>query len=250
MISRTIASSVLLLLPTLVLAQAPLVQSAPPTDRTPTNHEILANIPRVSYAVGAGLGKNLRDQNATIDPGSLMRGLKDALAGKPLQLSDREMQLTLAAFRTEMMRRAAARRSLLQRRNAAQAAINRVKGHEFATAYAAKAGVISLPSGLMYTVLKTGTGPVPTDASTVRVHYVGKHVDGKVFEDTHKLGKPIEIPVAAVLPGWAEALKLMPVGSVWQLVLPPQLAYGQRGSGTKVGPACTLVFDLELVSIR
>ena len=126
---------------------------------------------------------------------------------------------------------------------------NKKEGDTFLAANKAKPGVTTLPSGLQYKVLKEGTGPKPTPTDTVECNYRGTLIDGKEFDSSYKRGEPATFPVTGVIKGWTEALQLMPVGSKWQLVLPPDLAYGERGAGADIGPNATLVFEVELLSI-
>lgn len=124
-----------------------------------------------------------------------------------------------------------------------------LSGEEFLAANAAREGVTQTASGLQYKVIGSGTGRTPTLHDTVKVHYHGTHIDGTVFDSSVDRGTPLEIPVAAVIPGWTEALQMMKEGDKWQLVIPAQLAYGERGGGPKIGPDSTLVFDVELLEI-
>lgn len=110
-------------------------------------------------------------------------------------------------------------------------------------------GVITLPSGLQYEILKAGTGPIPTAQSTVLAHYAGSLINGKEFDNSYKRGEPLEIPVTGVIQGWVEALQLMPVGSKWKLFIPSELGYGDRGAGRDIPGGATLIFDIELVEI-
>jgi FKBP-type peptidyl-prolyl cis-trans isomerase FklB len=127
---------------------------------------------------------------------------------------------------------------------------NKKQGNAFLAENKTKEGVVTLPSGLQYKILKAGGGKTPTDADTVECHYRGTLLNGTEFDSSHLTGKPATIKVTAVIPGWKEALKLMPVGSKWQLFIPPQLAYGERGAGHEIGPNATLLFEVELLAIK
>jgi FKBP-type peptidyl-prolyl cis-trans isomerase FklB len=129
------------------------------------------------------------------------------------------------------------------------AADNKKEGDAFLAENMKKEGVMALPSGLQYKILKAGSGKMPTDADTVECNYRGTFINGTEFDSSYRTGKPATLKVKGVIPGWQEALKLMPVGSKWQLFIPPQLAYGERGSGP-IGPNATLIFDLELLAIK
>jgi FKBP-type peptidyl-prolyl cis-trans isomerase FklB len=127
---------------------------------------------------------------------------------------------------------------------------NKKEGDAFLAANKAKDGVVTLPSGLQYKILTAGTGAKPTAADTVICNYKGTLINGKEFDASSKHGGPATFPVSGVIKGWTEALQLMPVGSKWQLFIPPDLAYGQRGAGGDIGPGATLIFEVELVSIK
>lgn len=123
-------------------------------------------------------------------------------------------------------------------------------GQAFLAANKAKPGVITLPDGLQYKILVDGTGPKPTDSDTVTVNYAGTLIDGTEFDSSYKRGKPISFPVNGVIPGWVEALKLMKVGSIWELYIPASLAYGEQGAPPAIGPNETLIFKVELLGIN
>ena len=127
---------------------------------------------------------------------------------------------------------------------------NRKAGNLYMAENKTKEGVVTLPSGLQYKILKAGDGNVPTETSTVEVHYRGTLVNGTEFDSSARGGKPASFEVSKLIPGWKEALKLMPAGSKWQVVVPPHLAYGDRGMGRDIGPAATLLFEVELLSVK
>ncbi len=127
---------------------------------------------------------------------------------------------------------------------------NKAAGDAFMAANGAKPGVVTLPSGLQYKILTAGTGKTPKVTDTVVCHSRGALIDGKEFHSTYKQGTPATFPVATVIKGWMEVLQLMPVGSKWQVCIPPSLAYGERGRGTDIEPNSTLVFELELIAIK
>jgi FKBP-type peptidyl-prolyl cis-trans isomerase FklB len=127
---------------------------------------------------------------------------------------------------------------------------NKKAGDAFLAANKTKEGVVTLPSGLQYKILKEGTGPKPTPADSVVCNYRGTLIDGKEFDSSYKRGQPATFPVGQVIKGWTEALQLMPVGSKWQLFVPADLAYGDRGAGADIGPGSTLIFEVELISIK
>jgi FKBP-type peptidyl-prolyl cis-trans isomerase FklB len=127
---------------------------------------------------------------------------------------------------------------------------NKAKGEAFLTQNKAREGVVTLPSGLQYKVLEKGDGAKPTKDDTVTVDYTGQLVDGQVFDSTEKTGKPATFKVSQVIPGWTEALQLMPAGSTWELYIPASLAYGPRGVGGPIGPNETLIFKVHLLSVK
>jgi FKBP-type peptidyl-prolyl cis-trans isomerase len=127
---------------------------------------------------------------------------------------------------------------------------NKTEGAAFLAANKSKPGVVTLPSGLQYKILKEGTGPKPTASDTVACNYRGTLINGTEFDSSYKTGQPATFPVSGVIKGWTEALQLMPVGSKWQLFIPSDLAYGNRGAGADIGPDTTLIFEVELLSIQ
>jgi FKBP-type peptidyl-prolyl cis-trans isomerase FklB len=158
-------------------------------------------------------------------------------------MNGKEIQDTLAALQAESRQKAAEAMS-----NRAEE--NKKTGEAFLAGNKKKDGVVTLPSGLQYKVLKPGDGKKPTDADTVVCHYRGMLLNGNKFGNTHRAGNPATFSLARTIPGWKEALKLMPVGSKWQVFCPPQLAYGSRGSGHVIAPNSTLVFEVELEAIK
>jgi FKBP-type peptidyl-prolyl cis-trans isomerase len=198
---------------------------------------------KVGYCIGADVGKRLKRFASDVDVESLVQGIRDALAGEKLQMSDEEMQQTMEAFAAEHSQKDAGARG-----KAAEE--NKKAGEKFLAENKKKPGVVTRPSGLQYKVLTEGNGKKPTDADTVKCHYRGTLLDGTEFDSSYRRGQPAEFRVNGVIPGWTEALKLMPVGSKWQLFVPSQLAYGARGAGRDIGPNATLVFEVELIDIK
>jgi FKBP-type peptidyl-prolyl cis-trans isomerase FklB len=198
---------------------------------------------KFSYALGMNLGKNLHQQSVEVDPNILARGLKDALTGSKTLLSDDEARATLTAAQAEV-------RAKQQERMQAAGATNKKEGETFLAANKTKDGVVTLPSGLQYKTLTAGTGPKPTASDTVVCNYRGTLINGTEFDSSYKRGQPATFPVGGVIKGWTEALQLMPVGSKWQLFIPADLAYGDRGAGADIGPGATLIFEVELLSIQ
>ncbi len=198
---------------------------------------------KVSYAIGMNVGRNLERQSVDVDPAILEQGLKDTIGGGKTLMTEQEAQTVLTELAAE------ARKKQEEKMQVAGAA-NKKEGDAFLAANKTKEGVVTLPSGLQYKILKEGTGPKPTATESVVCNYRGTLIDGKEFDSSYKRGQPATFPVNGVIKGWTEALQLMPVGSKWQLFIPPDLAYGARGAGADIGPDATLVFEVELLSIQ
>ncbi|HKO05789.1 MAG TPA: FKBP-type peptidyl-prolyl cis-trans isomerase [Candidatus Acidoferrales bacterium] len=198
---------------------------------------------QVSYALGMSMGSNLRRESVDVDPEIVLQGLKDSLAGGKTLMTDDEARTALVQLNNEVKARGEARR-----REAAEA--NRAAGDAYRAANKTKEGVVTLPSGLQYKILTEGTGPKPAISDTVKCNYRGALIDGTEFDSSYNAGQPASFPLNRVIKGWTAALQLMPVGSKWQLVIPPDLAYGPNGNGPLIGPNATLVFEVELLSIE
>jgi FKBP-type peptidyl-prolyl cis-trans isomerase len=198
---------------------------------------------KVSYAIGADLGKKLKTSEIDVDPTVLTRALKDTLTGSKPAMTDDEIRATLTDLTKDLQAKQAASAKEAGEKN-------RKEGDAFLAANKTKEGVVALPSGLQYKVLQAGTGPKPTAGDTVVCNYKGTLIDGKEFDSSYKRGQPATFPVSGVIKGWTEALQLMPVGSKWQLFIPPDLAYGDRQAGADITPGSTLVFEVELMSIQ
>jgi FKBP-type peptidyl-prolyl cis-trans isomerase len=198
---------------------------------------------KVSYAIGADLGGKLKSSSIDVDPTILTRALKDALTGAKSAMTDDEIRATLADLTKDLQ----AKQATVTKEKADK---NKKEGEAFLAANKTKEGVVALPSGLQYKIMKAGTGPKPTAADTVVCNYKGTLIDGKEFDSSYKRGQPATFPVGGVIKGWTEALQLMPVGSTWQLFIPSDLAYGDRQAGPDITPGATLVFEVELMSIQ
>lgn len=190
---------------------------------------------KASYALGMNIGKQLRQNNADIDTEVYMKALKEALGGGKLLLTDDQVRETLTTWQTEL-------RSKTQEKN-------KKDGEDFLAANKKKEGVITTASGLQYKIETKGTGKLPTTNDTVSCHYRGTLITGDEFDSSYKRGEPSSFPVTGVIKGWTEALLMMPVGSKWKLVIPADIAYGERGR-PGIPPNATLLFDIELVSIK
>jgi FKBP-type peptidyl-prolyl cis-trans isomerase FklB len=218
-------------------SQAPAAKAAAPVALTTPKQ-------KSSYAIGLSIGKTMKRDGVDVDPAALARGLRDAISGSKPLLSDQDAQAALVALQTEVRKK-----QEVQRTMALEA--NKKEGESYLAANKTKDGVVTLPSGLQYKILKEGTGLKPTTSDTVVCNYKGTLIDGTEFDSSYKRGQPATFPVGQVIKGWTEALQLMPVGSKWQLVVPSDLAYGERGAGqgSNIGPNATLVFEVELISI-
>lgn len=198
---------------------------------------------KTSYALGVAVGKSFQAQGVEADPNLIAQGLKDAYTNGKLLISDDEFKALMTAFQQSMTEKQAAAK-------AAQADANKKAGVEFLAENAKKDGVMTTPSGLQYKVITAGTGTKPTDADTVTCQYRGTLIDGTEFDSSYKNGQPAVLEVGRVIPGFKEALKLMPVGSKYQFFIPADQAYGERGAGNVIGPNSALIFEIELISIQ
>jgi len=219
-------------------ASAPASMPAPATQAT-----LVTPKDKISYSLGVEMAKNLRLQGVDLNMDVVAAGLKDAMANGTLLMNEQERLACMDSFRADYI--------VKQGRNRLAAALdNKKEGEEFLAANKTKEGVVALPSGLQYKVIKAGNGPKPADTDIAVCNYRGTLINGKEFDSSYRLGKPAAFPVASVIAGWREALKLMPVGSKWQLFIPSQLAYLGRGMGRDIGPNTTLIFEVELVGVQ
>jgi len=223
--------------------QSPATSGKAPEAKSQTATVLDTPRAKASYAVGLNIGKSLRRDSVDIDPIIFQQGLKDGLEGGKALLTDDEMKTTMTAVQADLRKR--------QEAEMAQAGeVNKKEGDVFLAANKTKEGVVTLPSGLQYKILKEGTGAKPTASDTVVCNYKGTLIDGKEFDSSYKRGQPATFPVGQVIKGWTEALQIMPVGSKWQLFIPSELAYGPRGPSPDIGPNATLIFEVELLSIQ
>lgn len=232
--------------PSVPPAPPPGAVAAPPAAQPAKTdeHSVLATPQnRVSYAMGVDIARNLKRMQIDFDADLLVKGLKDELGGAKLLLSDPEVRAIMATFQSELRRK-----QVLATRVAGLD--NKQAGDAFQAANKTKEGVVTLPSGLQYRILTKGDGKIPTATDTVAIRYHGRLINGTEFDQSDPSGPPAEFKVAGVIAGWQEVLKLMPVGSKWEVVVPPALAYGPRGAGRDIGPNCTLIFELEVVDIK
>jgi FKBP-type peptidyl-prolyl cis-trans isomerase FklB len=232
-------------------------QSAPaattPAKKTATPAKSAAPAPlttqkqKFSYALGMSFGSGnaqmLKKLMIEFDPALVAQGVKDSMAGTKTRLTEDEAKAILNDVQAQVKKQQ-------QEKEQAEAVKNKAAGTAFLAANKGKEGVVTLPSGLQYKILTAGTGPKPTATDSVVCNYRGTLTDGTEFDSSYKRGKPATFGVSQVIKGWTEALELMPVGSKWQLFIPADLAYGERGEPRGgIGPNSTLIFDVELMSI-
>ena len=218
-------------------AQTPATQAPAPSSPFKTQKE------KVSYAIGMEMGKGVKAQGIEVDPTILEQGLKDALSDADSKMSEAELRQVITALQQDI-------RQKQRQEEEAKAADNKAKGDAFLAENAKKDGVVALPDGLQYKILTAGQGKKPLESDTVLCNYKGTFLDGTEFDSSAKAGKPVPFEVKNVIPGFKEVLQLMPVGSKWQVFVPSNLAYGERGAGGVIGPNATLIFEVELVSIQ
>lgn len=201
--------------------------------------ELTTQQQKLGYTIGLQIGQSLKRDGLNLDADALAQGVKDVYAGRSSRLSVEERQTVLQSVREEQAKKQAA---------AAQSALE--SGKQFLAANAKKEGVVQTASGLQYKVIKAGSGKQPTPDNTVVAHYRGTLIDGTEFDSSFNRGEPATFPVGGVIPGWQEALQLMKEGARWQVFIPSDLAYGERGAGDAIGPNETLIFEIELISVK
>ena len=216
--------------------------SQPPAAASPAaSGGFASELEKGSYAVGYNFGKTLQGRKIEVVVDLLLAGLRDALTGAQARMDEQESTVL-----ARQVQNAAARR--LQAERATLAAKNRAEGSAFLEANKKRTGVVALPSGLQYEVLRAGDGPKPAADDAVKVHFRGTLLDGTVFDLSE--GEPIVLRPNSVIKGWAEALPIMTVGSKWKLFVPPDLGYGDNVAAGNIPPGATLVFEVELLAIE
>jgi FKBP-type peptidyl-prolyl cis-trans isomerase len=216
--------------------------SAETKDETATPVTLDTFEQKVSYALGQEYAANLERMGAKVEPDFVAWGLTDALKGEEAALPEDEARRVLTEFRQQLMART-------NRDRSEQGARNREVGQKFLADNRNQPGVQTTASGLQYKILEEGTGSSPAASDRVKVHYRGTLINGTEFDSSYQRNTPATFGVSNLIKGWTEALQMMKVGSKWELYIPPDLAYGERGSGPQIGPYATLIFQVELLEI-
>lgn len=198
---------------------------------------------KISYMVGYQIGSNFKRDGLDVDTNMMLTGMKEALAGTKSTLTPEESQKLMQDLQKNLQTKAEAKRKAEGEKNATD-------GKKFLADNAKKSGVKTLPSGLQYKVITEGKGDSPKATDTVSTNYKGTLIDGTEFDSSYKRGQPAKFPVNGVIKGWTEALQLMKPGAKWQLFVPSDLAYGDRGAGELIGPNATLLFEVELLGVE
>ena len=201
--------------------------------------ELKSDEQKAGYAMGFQLGISLKKKGLEIPPASFALGVEDALKTAKTRVPVEELQAALAIYKQKLMET-----------KKAQAAANSQKGDKYRASNKKNEGVVELPSGLQYVIVTKGDGAKPKEIDTVVVHYQGTLIDGTIFDSSIQRGTPATFQLNKIIPGWKEALLMMPTGSKWKVVIPPHLAYGASGVGSSIGPNETLLFDIELMEIK
>ena len=201
--------------------------------------KIETDLEKLSYSMGIFFGQSVNRQEMEIDIPAFMQAVEDVLNNAEKKLTDDEMKKILNTYQKKE-----------KEEQITKSTISKVDGEKFLAENRDNDGVIVLASGLQYKIIKNSIGKKPTANSRVVVHYRGTLIDGTEFDSSYARGEPIELNLNQVIKGWQEALQLMTIGSKWQIVIPSELAYGERGAGRVIGPNATLIFDIELLNIK
>ncbi len=204
---------------------------------------LTSDLDKLSYSIGSDLGKNFKRQSIDVNPTIMAQGIQDGMSGGTLLLTDKQMKDVLSKFQKDLM----AKRTAEFNKKSEE---NKTKGEAFLSENKGKQGVVTLPDGLQYKIITAGTGEKPSKEDTVTVEYTGRLINGEVFDSTDKSGKPATFKLSQVIPGWTEALQLMPAGSTWEVYVPANLAYGTRSVGGPIGPNEALTFSIHLISVK
>jgi FKBP-type peptidyl-prolyl cis-trans isomerase len=216
--------------------------ATPPPQEMAAEKELTTLSDKVSYLVGQDVGNSLKNRDAGLDLELVMEGIQDSFHGKASPIPQEEAAEIKREYAQKTREERAAKAAALGEKN-------RAEGQAFLAENGKKEGVVTTASGLQYQVVSEGTGPKPKASEQVRVHYAGTLLDGSEFDSSRTRGQPAAFYLNRVIRGWTEGLQLMPVGSKYRFFIPPELAYGARGAGQKIGPNATLIFDVELLEI-
>lgn len=200
---------------------------------------LTTNAEKFSYGIGLQIAQQLQKQQLSgVDPRAIALAIEDVLKGRELRVTMEEMQVAAVAYQNE-----------LKAEKLAAGDENKAAGDKFLEENSTREGIVVLDSGVQYRIIESGNGGSPTETDSVVVHYRGRLLDGSEFDSSYSRGQPAELGVGQVIPGWQQALQLMPVGSKWEVWIPASLAYGTQGAGS-IGPNETLHFDIELIEIK
>ena len=213
------------------------------TTPTASTLKMTNELDSVAYSIGMNIAQNLKGQGMEgINVGLLSKAIQDVLKSGKTDLNESQAQMLLGNYFNRLQ-------TQRQAEEAKKFEGNKSAGEKFLEENKKKTGIVTLPSGLQYEIMKAGEGPKPTINNTVKTHYHGTLIDGTIFDSSVNRGQPAEFPVGGVIQGWVEALQLMPVGSKWKLYVPYNLAYGERAAGPEIKPYSTLIFEVELLEI-
>jgi len=200
--------------------------------------KLITNQQKYSYAVGIQVANNIKKQDIQLDPESLTQAIKDVLNGKPLKATKEELDKAISALHEEN-----------KKKQQQQAQLSIKAGKAFQAKYKQDKSVITLKDGIQYKIIAKGQGKKPQSTDIIVAHYEGKLINGTVFDSSYKRKAPSTFPINRVIKGWQKIIPMMPLGSIWEIVIPADLAYGDQGAGKDIGPGETLIFKIELISI-
>jgi FKBP-type peptidyl-prolyl cis-trans isomerase FklB len=219
-------------------------QQAQQAQQAPETLKLESDTQKASYSIGMSIATDLKRQGLDLDSKALVQGLQDSLGGGKTLLSESDASAAMASLRQRMVQER-------QEKSRVEGEKNKKEGEAFLAQNKTKDGVVTLPSGLQYKVLKDGTGKTPSATSLVVTNYRGTLIDGTEFDSSYSRGQPATFPCNRVIKGWTEALQLMKEGAKWQLFIPSELAYGANAPpGGKIGPNAVLVFEIELLEVK
>lgn len=231
--------SAVLLLTTASYAQTkkPVAKPAPKPVAAAPKPLLRTGLDSLSYAIGVNIGTNMKMQGIeTLSYAVLNKGIADALKGNKPLMDENTCNMTIQ----QKLQEYASKKSFAVKE----------EGRKFLEANKKQPGVVVMPNGIQYKIINQGSGVKPTLEDTIKVHYKGTTIDGNIFDDSYSRGEPIEFPLGGLIEGWKQALVLMPVGSKWQLFIPSEYAYGDRGAGANIPGGATLIFELELLDVK